>query len=303
MRHSRHRRQTLQSWLEQNAELAELARRQVFFVGGAPRSGTTWLQTMLNTHPEISCRGEGHFLKLLAEPLGEVMLQRRAGLLQKNAQLFGPGGGYPLPEAEDYEFLVGCGILLALQRQCAGTAYRAVGEKTPDNVFHFPNLKRLFPAAKFIGIARDPRDSLTSAWHFFAHADPGDDEVTAKFHFLRSAIPPLARGVRTMLDFAERHPADTMIVTYETLLHDPGTVMAGLFRFLEVSDSAPLVADCLARTRFAVMSGGRERGEEQNGAFFRKGVSGDWVSTLTPEMSELVLEELGWMIAHFGWQA
>jgi hypothetical protein len=41
--------------------VAHVRQKQLFFVGGAPKSGTTWLQLMLNGHPEISCTGEGHF--------------------------------------------------------------------------------------------------------------------------------------------------------------------------------------------------------------------------------------------------
>src|SRR5215207_9094047 len=33
----------------------------VFFVLGQQKSGTTWLMRMLDSHPEILCRGEGRF--------------------------------------------------------------------------------------------------------------------------------------------------------------------------------------------------------------------------------------------------
>ena len=56
------RSRPLPSWRERESAIAELAKRQLFFVGGAPRSGTTWMQHMLDAHPDISCRGEGHFL-------------------------------------------------------------------------------------------------------------------------------------------------------------------------------------------------------------------------------------------------
>src|SRR4051794_30155810 len=102
------------SWIERQAQLAALAERQVFFVCGAPRSGTTWVQHMLDSHPDVSCRGEGHFLHFLAEPMGALMQRRRADLEAKNARLFKETGGYPLPAAGDMEFLVGSGILLAL---------------------------------------------------------------------------------------------------------------------------------------------------------------------------------------------
>ena len=53
-------------------------------------------------------------------------------------------------------------------------------------------------------------------------------------------------------------------------------------------------------TKFGVWA---VRGVEQNGAFFRKGVVGDWPATLTPEMDAMVRDELGWMFPLFGWQA
>ena len=135
----------MRHWSERQTEIAELARRTLFFVGGAPRTGTTWVQHLLDAHPDVSCRGEGHFLHHLVEPLGHLMARRRDALEVKNTGLLREPGGYPLPEAEDFEFLAGTAILLALRQQTAGGAFKAIGEKTPENVFYFPNLKRLFP--------------------------------------------------------------------------------------------------------------------------------------------------------------
>jgi hypothetical protein len=33
-----------------------------------------------------------------------------------------------------------------------------------------------------------------------------------------------------------------------------------------------------------------------------KGAVGDWPSTLTPEMNEVILGHLGWMFPRFGWK-
>jgi hypothetical protein len=290
------------TWARHHDELSVLARKQLFFIGGAPRSGTTWVQQILDLHPDISCRGEGLFQKHLAEPLDAMMAQRRAAIAAKNAGLFAHTGGYPLPAADDVEFLLGAGVLVALHRQCAGKPCLAIGEKTPENVFFFPRLKQLFTRAKCIAIARDPRDVLTSAWHFFHQPVAGEDEVTAKFAFIQLALPSLNLGARAIIDLAARYPDDVVTITYENMRLAPERVVSAMFRFLGVSDAASIVADCLARTSFAVLSGGRPAGLEQNGAFFRKGVAGDWSSTLTPEMNELVSRELGWMFPHFGWK-
>jgi len=292
----------LPNWIEQQQEIAALARKQLFFIGGAPRSGTTWVQQILDLHPEVSCRGEGLLQKQLAEPLAAMMKGRSEALTAKNTGLFGHTGGFPLPTEDDVEFLVGTAILLAMRQVSADKACRAVGEKTPENVFFFPRLKQLFPKAKCSAIARDPRDVLTSAWHFFHKPVAGEDEVTAKFAFIRLALPSLNQGAHATIDLATRYPADFMTITYEKLRRAPQLTVSNMLRFLSVSDAADIVADCVARTSFAALSGGRPAGTEQRGAFFRKGIAGDWTSTLTPAMNELVLRELGWMFPHFDWK-
>jgi hypothetical protein len=290
-------------WSARLEDLDEVAARQLFFVGGAPRSGTTWLQQILDSHPQVSCRGEGLFGKTLAEPLDAMAAARRQALEGKNAGIFRHSGGYPLPADEDTDVLLGTAILLALRQQGVDQTCRAIGEKTPENVFFFPRIKRLFPAAKFIGIARDPRDLLTSAWHFFHRRTAGEDEVAAKTAFIRSAMPSLSQGARAMIALTQGMPMDCLMVTYEALQRAPVPQAARLFHFLGVADDEATVTACIARTSFAAMTGGRAAGVEQSGSFFRKGVVGDWRTTLTPAMNEMVLAELGWMFPHFGWQA
>jgi hypothetical protein len=292
----------LRHWIEHHDDLAALARKQLFFIGGAPRSGTTWVQQLLDIHPEVSCRGEGLFQKHLAEPLDAMMQARGEVLAAKNTGLFGHTGGYPLPAADDVAFLLGTAILLALRQGTEGKTCRAIGEKTPENLFFFPHLKQLFPKAKCIAIARDPRDVLTSAWHFFHKSAADEDETAAKFAFIRLALPSLHQGARATIALAAQYPADIMIITFEKLRRTPELIVSNMFRFLSVSDAPAIVADCVARTSFAALTGGRQAGIEQNGAFLRKGIAGDWALTLTPEMNDLVLRELGWMFPHFDWK-
>lgn len=291
----------MKSWAEINATLRNIADRQIFFVGGAPRSGTTWLQQIIDSHPDASCKGEGLFSKDLF-PLTESIIAQRAKALQaKNERLFQHTGGYPLPLAEDGDHLAATAILLALRQQAGGRDYRAYGEKTPENVFMFAKFRQLFPKAKFIAIARDPRDVLTSAWYFFRNPQPGQQDVGEMLAFLHSALPSLSEGARVVQSFGQQHAEALRVVTYERLRQAPAPAVAEIFRFLGLAADEDIVADCLERTSFVKASGGRPPGVAQNGAFVRNGMVGDWRTTLTPEMNDLILRELGWMFPYFGW--
>ena len=290
----------MQSWAERHSELARLASRQLFFVDGQPRSGTTWLQLLLDAHPEVSCRGEAMFRDHLAVPLDRVMRRRHQELHGRNTSIFGHTGGYPLPAADDTQYLLGTAILTAFRQQAADAEVRTIGEKTPGNIFFFPQLLALFPDARLIGIARDPRDVIASNWHRFQDR-PGSTDAD-KRAFIAKVLPLAGEWMRTIIDFRTRYPDHFRVVTYETLHRAPEPALAGLFRFLGVSDRSEIVADCIARNGFATLAG-YPAGVARNGAFFRSGVPDGWRDTLTPEMDEMVLRALGWCFDGFGWRA
>jgi len=285
--------------------LHAIAAKQLFFVGGAPRSGTTWLQQLLNANPEISCGGEGLFWRELMEPVDKMIAQRRTALEAKNTTLFRHTGGFALPDAFDADTLVGAGVLLGLQRQLAArgnvAAIKAVGEKTPENVFVFPRLRGLFPNAKLIVIARDPRDSLASSWHMFCRNVPEAQTEAAKDDLIRRSLPSIENSARMMTAFATQDPQSCTLVTYERLTAETPAELSRLYRFIGVRDDAETTAACIAACAFDRHSGGRARGEVDTGSFLRRGVVGDWRSTFTEAQGRMITDQLGWMYPQFGW--
>jgi hypothetical protein len=288
-------------WLETEARLRTIAERQIFFVGGAPRSGTTWLQQIIDQHPRASCRGEGLFAKEMLPLFDDCMAKRRASLDAKNKAVFSHMQGYPLPGRGESQFLAATAILLALHQQAQGKDCLAYGEKTPENVFAFPQFKQVFPRAKLIAIVRDPRDLLTSAWHFFQSRSDSDQSDKAKRDFVQAALPSIGQGMKAVLNHRQADPGSCRIVTYEALHKDPIPHMADVFRFLGLAATDEIVTACVEATRFDKMAGGRAAGNGANGSFLRKGVVGDWRSTLSSAMNDMILEELGWAFPHFGW--
>jgi hypothetical protein len=276
--------------------LDSLASRTLFFIGGPPRSGTTWLQQMLDAHPDVRCRGEGLFLHHFAVPLERLAAERASVIDGKNRDLFSHTGGFPNLSADDLEHLTATAILLGLARCDIGPDCRAIGEKTPENVFFYPRLQTMFPNARFIAIVRDPRDTLSSAWHLFAKAQ-GQDLLD----FVRAALPSMRAGALATLDFARAHPAATRIVTYEALRANPAPVLAVLFAHLDVACDAATIGPVVAATEFSTATGGREAGVTAEGAFHRRGIIGDWRETLTRQAEFEIMQSLGWSFAEFGW--
>lgn len=137
------------------------------FVVGCPRSGTTLLQRMLDSHPELAVANDTHFIPralgasaaLDDTPLSDGLVQAvvayhrfpRLGIANDVAQRLARGvRGYP-------EFVT---RLYAEFARLHGK--RLGGEKTPDYVRHLPLLHRLFPWAKIVHIIRDGRDVALS---------------------------------------------------------------------------------------------------------------------------------------------
>jgi hypothetical protein len=289
------------SWAKIAELLARSAGHQLFFIGGPPRAGTTWLQQLLDAHPTISCGGEGLFMRHLAQPVDRLIEARRAALADKNKTIFAHAEGYSLPDMGDADALIAAGILLALERQRAGKQVRALGEKTPENVFFFERLKRLFPDSKLILIARDPRDLLASSWHMFYRNEHGDNEDEKKTRMIEMALPAIVEGTRLGFELGQKYPDDVINITYEAMLGDTSAIASRLYAFLGVSDDQETVKLCVDKVKFETLAGGRAPGTADNASFFRNAVAGAWPNTLSATMNNMILKEMAWAFPIFNW--
>ena len=168
---------------------AELAERRtlgrdipVFFVVGEPKSGTGWLTKMLDSHPEILCRGGGRFFdrELKNEALEEIQAGEADGARMQPSSLYramleaqylrlwiekSVWSRNEDPE-EHLTRLTRRAIDYFLMENLSKTNKRVVGDKTPRLT---PNILReisvIYPEAKVIHIIRDGRDQVVSRMH------------------------------------------------------------------------------------------------------------------------------------------
>jgi hypothetical protein len=255
-----------------------LREKQVFFIGGAPKSGTTWLQLLLNAHPGISCSGEGHYVDRLVPLLNKAVRTHNASIEYKNQSIFEELDGQPLFTNSHLFYLAASSISLMLSHPAKAATASAVGDKTPDNVRFFPLISVLFPKAKFIHIVRDGRDCTVSAWFHNLRVDAVS--LTRQYpslgdfadYFAQIWINNVSQGVR----FAAACPGRCLSLRYEDLTQHPMVMLGHVCKFLGVSMEPAVLQSCCAAADFTRFSGGRPRGTEDRGSFFRRGMPGDW---------------------------
>jgi hypothetical protein len=198
------------------------------FIVGSPRSGTTWLHTLLADHPDVASPPELHLFPEFFGP-AEARWNERA---RRNAELRAAGiGGVGL------EDLLDRAELLAWMRALYCTARDAVlarkpgatrlFEKTPENALYLPLIREVVPGAKFVHLARDPRNAVASMLERsrrpFGDWAPSD---------LPAAVAAWRASVTAALRDADPH--DTLLVRYEDLKADPRATLADLAVFLDL---------------------------------------------------------------------
>lgn len=120
------------------------------FIGGAPRSGLTFLRVMLDAHPAISCGPDvGHVAMTMTSADFEATL---GGLHREHFFL----------ETEAIRRNFAQAIAAPMERRAASLGKRRWADKTALNILVFEQLGRLFPEARFLHLVRDGRDLAAS---------------------------------------------------------------------------------------------------------------------------------------------
>ena len=133
-----------------------------FFCFGQPKSGTTFLQMLLNSHAELSCPSE-HRLNNILKKLPKLFTDYNNDLIfvnnatsKRNLSLF---------NNEDLNSLGKYIIKLALKRGGKEKKVKYFGLKDNGIIKNINLFIKLFPNEKYIFLVRDPRHIAISAWH------------------------------------------------------------------------------------------------------------------------------------------
>ncbi len=222
------------------------------FVVGCLRSGTTLLQRMLDSHPQLAVGYDCHFIPqgIRRVPVGvdpplRTRLVERVRRLPRFARLGLPDAAVAeaAANATTYsEFVSG------VYRQCALLHGKALaGEKAPGYCRHLPHLHALFPWVRTIHLVRDGRDVALSVldWGKGPARLPlfGEEPVAACALWWRRDVTTAVR------DGANLPPDRFHQVRYETLVCRPEQTLRTLADFLDLPFAAEMLTFHEGKTR------------------------------------------------------
>jgi len=211
------------------------------FIGACPRSGTTLLRTMLNTHPDIAIPRETKFVPILWEHRAEwrgldseSVRERLARTIAETSWTRADRFATPMDELVkrlvDAPPTLGSMFGTCFQLYAEATGKWRWGDKRPMYARYMDGVFSLFPDAQFINCIRDPRASMASmrkiGWY--------DGKVAP-------GLDLWERSVRAVDPWRRVLHADQLIdLRYEDLVGAPESALSTLADYLTLSqDSVP----------------------------------------------------------------
>lgn len=207
------------------------------FVISLPRSGSTLLRLILDTHPEISCPDE-----LSLGRLTSSLYTTFAGLHEttdRTYQSLKPSPDDPL--LPDIRQVID-GMMAAFAER---KGKRFWCDKTPSNVDFADLLAGVFPEARFLMLHRHCLDFVSSCIRFTAYSQPMPMlDVALRRHYPNHTlgfIDAWEERTTEMLRFEREMDGRAHRLRYEDLVREPRGTLAALFSFLGVSFDPSLI--------------------------------------------------------------
>lgn len=310
-------------------------RMPVFFVVGQKKSGTTWLMQMLDSHPEILCKGEGRFFggSWRREVLKDMNVQQQPSSLYnaildaEYLKLWVERSPWTRNDDADEHLknLTRMAVDYFLTQKLLKSGKKMVGDKSPLlSPEMVKEISEIYPETRIIHIIRDGRDAAVSATHHMWNLGKGqlNPEVLAKREAYRKNPRELlasgngifagnqlrsvaAEWAARVGQAAEDGPtllgANYREVRYEDLLENPREEVKQLLEFLGTETSEETVERCVESASFEKLTKGRERGQEA-ADFVRKGIAGDWRNVFTEQDKQIFKEVAGDVLIKLGYE-
>jgi len=203
--------------------------RRLIFVCGAPRSGTTPVQNMLDSHPDI-CGGP-EFLHL-----PDILRLRnilRNSIDREWIDL--------ICSHEDVDTAMSSLVESLLLPLADRNGCKFYSEKSPQNIPVISELIKLFPRARFIHVVRDPRGIIASMLQVGSRARNKNLTLQNFTRSLHAAIDYVTKCFDAGFSAANNTADKVLTVCYENLVGEPESETKRICAFLHLDWSAQML--------------------------------------------------------------
>lgn len=278
------------------------------YIAGTARGGTTVAHGLIGAHPEIlRLPGPSHFAIQVHQYLEDL----HGGLIKRVTRIPPWLEDAYITETlgEDVEAWLEERIRQAAHARDAATLWQTYpltwamleGLHHPDepevacwldkegDATGLRDIPELFPEARVLLLARDPRSAAGSLAHVAADSQPddGDDAGSGpdSAHLIEQTLY-WRQTMQSLLRFQRRHPSQAHLIRFEDLLLDPHSVLSEVYRFVGVDPLDEDQIDELIRTVPYHKSTEKDAG----GKGLRTDPVDRWKETLSSSQARLVAD-------------
>ena len=259
-----------------------------FYILAFQRSGTTLLSYLLDAHPEVVCVDEFELAKRLIYGQPELL---RDVTFATNRQVLTHYG----VAADDYRAVCASFLSGAIKARefierahalCDRKGARVVGGKEVCDIegYRYDFVRRLLGLheyrVKVVFIERDIK-GVVASFLKLGFLPPGRRKISP--WRLRRFARQYVRVVNYIEKYVRRC-SEVVSITYEELMASPETVLAKVFRFLNVQNSPDVIASVLQRPG---------RGPREAFTGLRPELARDWQRLLTPAQVRMLDDAYG----------
>lgn len=208
------------------------------FIVGVPRSGTTLLRVILDSHPNLAVGPECPWI---GGSYGNLTSFKDMYRSLVNDQR-GPVRNFEGISDDDVALAIGSAISNILQAYAIAQGKKRWVEKTPNHITDIPFIAKLFPRCKYIHIVRDGRDVACSSYN--ERVTWGPELINGEERLPNTRLNALQRWCQWVSQFEKwqrQFNMDVCRIRYEDLLRNPRSVIEDVLDFIE----EPWVEDVL----------------------------------------------------------
>jgi hypothetical protein len=284
--------------------------RQLVWIFGSPRSGSTWLLSMLNEHPRVVPVDEPliglHIAPFVADRPGSFAEDLDIDNFSFN-RLAAGGGGYFFSERFQNVWQP---LLRDLIRGRFAPVARRGGRKSlvvikePNGSQAADMILRALPRSRLLFLLRDGRDVVDSevaafmagSWMSARYPMIRGIEPHEREEFLVQAAYKWGWQTEVVQQAFAEHPGPKLLMRYEDLLADTVKQLGDAFEWLGLEIDKAELAGIAERHSFQqVVDTGPHR-------FHRAARPGDWRRNLSPAERALVEEAIGARLETLGYE-